>query len=229
MVEDYLSDREQEEALRIWWRENWLWVIGGVAIGLAGLGAWQLWSRHVEVQAETAAQLYTDLSGALASPAPTAADKDKAAALLTQLDAEHAKSPYSDQAHLAMARVKVAAGEYDQAIAELKVAADRSADDALVQLAQLRMARLQVQLGRPDDALALLDVNKAGAFARTMHELRGDALLAKGDRSGARLAYQAALNEGADKESAGGTELLQLKLQDLGDVEPVISAPVTPQ
>ena len=27
MVEDYLTDREQEEALRNWWRENWRWIL----------------------------------------------------------------------------------------------------------------------------------------------------------------------------------------------------------
>ena len=27
MVEDYLTDRDQEEALRNWWRENWNWIL----------------------------------------------------------------------------------------------------------------------------------------------------------------------------------------------------------
>ena len=38
MVEDYLTDRDQEEALRNWWRENWRWILGGVVLGLALLG-----------------------------------------------------------------------------------------------------------------------------------------------------------------------------------------------
>jgi predicted negative regulator of RcsB-dependent stress response len=40
MVEDYLSDREQEEALRAWWRDNWRWILGGIALGVALLFGW---------------------------------------------------------------------------------------------------------------------------------------------------------------------------------------------
>ena len=43
MVDDYLSDREQEEALRNWWRENWRWILGGVVLGLGLLAGWQYW------------------------------------------------------------------------------------------------------------------------------------------------------------------------------------------
>ena len=35
MVEDYLTDRDQEEALRNWWRENWKRILAGVALGRA--------------------------------------------------------------------------------------------------------------------------------------------------------------------------------------------------
>jgi predicted negative regulator of RcsB-dependent stress response len=33
-VED-LTDNEREEQLRRWWSDNWAWIIGGVALGLA--------------------------------------------------------------------------------------------------------------------------------------------------------------------------------------------------
>ena len=35
MVEEYLTDRDQEEALRNWWKENWRWIFGGIVLGLA--------------------------------------------------------------------------------------------------------------------------------------------------------------------------------------------------
>ena len=43
MVEEYLTDRDQEEALRNWWRENWRWILGGIVLGFALLGGWQYW------------------------------------------------------------------------------------------------------------------------------------------------------------------------------------------
>ncbi len=49
MVEEYLTDRDQEEALRNWWRENWSWILGGIVLGLVLLGGWQYWkSPHRE-------------------------------------------------------------------------------------------------------------------------------------------------------------------------------------
>jgi predicted negative regulator of RcsB-dependent stress response len=218
MVEDYLSDREQEEALRNWWRENWRWVISGVFLGLAALGGWQYWQQRVQAKAEDAARTYTELGSALA-----ANDKDKVEMLIKSLDQQHSDSPYVDQAHLALAQSKVSAGEFEQAATELKVVADKAKDPVLAQVAKLRLARVQLQLGHPDEALALLGVDKAGAFESQIQELRGDALLAKGDRSGARIAYQAAVNAAAvdapTQSSAQEGELLHLKLQDLADTE----------
>jgi predicted negative regulator of RcsB-dependent stress response len=125
-----------------------------------------------------------------------------------------------------VAQSKVAAGQFEQAASELKIVVEKSKDPALAQVARLRLARLQLQLGRPDEALALLDVSKAGAFAGQVHEVRGDALLAKGDRSGARLAYQAAVNESAGQEQSPAVgELLRLKLQDLSDAEAAVEQP----
>jgi predicted negative regulator of RcsB-dependent stress response len=225
MVEEYLSDREQEEALRNWWNENWRWVVSGIVLGLAGLGAWQYWRQHVQSRAEAAAQTYSDFSATLGT-----GDKDKLEKLVKELDTTHANSPYPDQAHLALAQSKVNAGQFEQAASELKIVVDNSKDAALVQLARVRLARVHLQLGHPDEALALLDVSKAGAFAAQVHEVRGDALLAKGDRSGARLAYQAALNETAGQEqSSGAEELLRLKAQDLSDAEAtVVEQPAPP-
>jgi predicted negative regulator of RcsB-dependent stress response len=219
MVEEYLSDREQEEALLSWWRENWLWVISGVALGVAGLVGWQFWNRNTERQAENAAQVYEDLRIALTTPGT----KDKAESLIKDLDANYADSPYAAQGHLLAAQTKVTAGQFEQAGNDLKVVIEKSKDDALVQIARIRLARVELQLGHPDQALALLDVNKAGAFAVQVHDVRGDALLAKGDRAGARLSYQTALTESAGKDPTG-TELLRLKLQDLSDAQSVAPA-----
>ena len=52
MVDDYLSDREQEEALRSWWRDNWRWIIGGVVLGLALLGGWRYWQVYRDQRAD---------------------------------------------------------------------------------------------------------------------------------------------------------------------------------
>ena len=209
MVEDYLSDREQEEALRRWWSENWRWVVSGVALGLAALGGWQYWQHRTQTRAEAAAQMYRDVSTAL-----TAGDRSKADTLTQDLDKNYAGSPYVDQAHLLLAQANVSEGKFEQAAGELKTVIDRTDDEVLQHIAQLRLARVQIQLGHYDEALALLDVDKAGAFVAQVHEIRGDALLAKGDTSGAQQAYRLAID--AAKQAGGANaELLQLKLQNI--------------
>ncbi len=49
-----LTDNEREEQLRRWWSDNWAWIIGGVALGLALLAGWQYWQRY---QVQTAEQV----------------------------------------------------------------------------------------------------------------------------------------------------------------------------
>jgi predicted negative regulator of RcsB-dependent stress response len=60
-------------------------------------------------------------------------------------------------------------------------------------VARARLARVLIDQGKPDEALALLDTANAGAFAAYYHDIRGDALAAKGDAAGARREYDSAL------------------------------------
>ena len=84
------------------------------------------------------------------------------------------------------------------------------------------LGRLLVQTGKHDEALQLLDVAKAGAFAAQAREIRGDALVAKGDAQGARAEYAAAL----DPESKGQVDrpTVELKLRDVGGEVPAVPA-----
>jgi predicted negative regulator of RcsB-dependent stress response len=214
MAEELLTDQQQEEALRRWWSANWTWVIAGVVIGIAVLGGWQYWQQRKITHAEAAEQLYRDFSVAL-----TAGDVTKAEDLLKNLEQQHGGSPYTDQSHLALASVDVNAGKYEQALSELKPVAAGATDKALRPIAQLRLARVQLQMGHHDEALAALDVNQAGAFVAQYQEVRGDALFAKGDMSGAKQAYQLALDAHtqavAESPSNDDAALLRLKLQDI--------------
>ena len=216
MVEDYLSDREQEEALRSWWRENWRWIIGGVVLGFGLLGGWTYWGQHRDQQAAGAAKLYQDFSGAL-----RANDADKAKGLLDNLASDHTGSPYTQQARLMLAKNHVEAGRYDEAVALLRTVTQESKDPELAQLAQLRTARLLIQQGKHDEALALLDVESAGAYAAQTREIRGDAMMAKGDPEAARAEYAAAL--AADADPQVDRSMLELKLQDAGGTPPEAS------
>jgi predicted negative regulator of RcsB-dependent stress response len=213
MVEDYLTDRDQEEALRNWWRENWSWILGGIVLGLALLGGWQYWKIHTANRAAEASKLYDDFHGALERKELDAANRS-----LSTLAADHKKSPYTQQGRLLLAKRYVEEGKYDEALPLLRGVADESADPELAWVARLRVARLLIQQGKHDEALNLLDAEKAGAFAAQVREIRGDAQVAKGNLEGARAEYAAALTANIDPkaERAIDRTLLEMKLQDVG-------------
>ncbi|GFE87432.1 YfgM family protein [Steroidobacter agaridevorans] len=213
MVEEYLTDRDQEEALRNWWRENWTWILGGIVLGLVLLGGWQYWKVHTANQAAAAAKVYEDFRGALDKKDVEAANR-----ALSSLAADHAKSPYTQQARLLLARKHVEDGRFDEALPLLRSVADESADAELAWVARLRVARVLIQQGKHDEALSLLDPEKAGAFAAQVREIRGDAQVAKGNVEGARAEYAAALAANIDPRADRAIDrtLLEMKLQDVG-------------
>ncbi|HUA88104.1 MAG TPA: tetratricopeptide repeat protein, partial [Steroidobacteraceae bacterium] len=124
-------------------------------------------------------------------------------------------APYTDQARLLVARVYVDTNELDKAAAELAAVASHSKDRELALIARQRLARVQIAQGKPDAALETLKGTDAGAFAPLYHQVRGDALYAKGDRAGALTEYRAAQVPGGSADP-----LLQLKVSELSGPQP---------
>ena len=218
MVEDY-SDREQEELLRNWLRDNWRWMLGGVALGVALLVGWNYWGTYREQRAAKAAVMAEDVRKAI-----EANDADKASKLVADLTSEFGSTPYAQEARLQLAKMQVIAGKYDEATGLLGAVAKDSEDDELRRVAQLRHARILVQQGKHDQALALLKPDDSGEFSAAVQEVRGDALFAKGDKEGARAAYAAALK---GEQIAVDRRLIELKLQDAGGTAPAAETPTT--
>lgn len=218
-AEDLLTEEEQAEALKKWFRENWLWMIAGVVLSLIGILAWQRFQQYRADQGVSAAKLLDQYKAGQVS------DEPKAASAIKQLDDSYTTTPYADEAHLLAAQHAVELGKFDQASSELRVVMEKARDPQKRLVARVRLARVLLQQNKADDALQLLDISKAGAFAGEMHEVRGDALLIKNDRSGARAEYQAALEEYKNIPGAA-TGLLQLKADELNNDSKPAATPV---
>jgi predicted negative regulator of RcsB-dependent stress response len=186
-VED-LSDNEREEQLRRWWSENWLWIVGGIVLGLGLLAGWQYWKNTQSRAAEQDEASYLAVLESLSRN-----DRDAAVQKADDLRKLHPKSPYADQSDLALARAAVDRKDFDDAAQRLRAVAGSSRDQQLRQIAQSRLARVLSEQGKHDEALALLDAAGAGSFAGLYHDIRGDILAAKGDAAAARKEYDAAL------------------------------------
>jgi len=186
-VDEYLSEKEQLERIREWWRENGWYLIAGVALGAVGIFGWNQYKAYVQARAEAAAALYLDLQDVLQDDDRTAAE-----ALLAELREEHPKSPYTDQAGMLIAGYYVAT-EPSRAADELRFVMDRTEDRDLARIARLRLARVLIYQDRHEEALALLDVPNLGPFTAQYREAAGDAHYALGNTDAARAAYEEAL------------------------------------
>ena len=208
-----LDEREQWELAKQKVRELWIYVVGGVALGLAGLGGWNWWQERREVQAETASARYEELIQAFQRN-----DATRGLTLLEDLKSQYAWTPYPALGSLIAARIQVEANELDKASASLRFTMDNAHDDEIRLIARLRLARVLSAQGKHDDGLALLKVDEPGEFAPRLSDVRGDILLAKGDRDGALREYLAART--VSNDGRVDFDMLDLKIRDLGGTPP---------
>jgi predicted negative regulator of RcsB-dependent stress response len=224
-VDEYLSDNEQVERLRAWWRENGWFVLGGVALGFLVLFGWRQYGEYKNSQAETAAAIYQSLKEAAEGK-----NEVEATTQLGRLRTEYPSSAYTAQAGLLVASSLLVAAP-DRAAEELRHVMEDSTDDPeLAMIARLRLARVLAYREQYDEALKLLTVPEPGQFAGRLSEVKGDIQAALGHVDEARAAYLAAM-------VADGAELLdrnfvQMKLNDLpgaaAEPSPAAEAPAAP-
>lgn len=212
MVDEYLDEREQAEQLKQWFKENWLWMAAGIGLGLGGLYGWQGWNAYLDGKSQDAGQRFVAMLQAF-----DAADQAQGRELAAEITSKYASTPYADQAVLVLARVDAEAGQLDDAAARLRQVMEQSKDAELALVARLRLARVQLAQGKQDAALATLDGAATPAVEAAVAELRGDALLAKGDQAAALTAYREAMAAGTADAGTGlvDAELLQLKIDEL--------------
>ncbi|WP_420465193.1 YfgM family protein [Panacagrimonas sp.] len=203
----HIDDEEDLEKLKTWWKENWIALVGGLAIGFGGIGGWEGYKRWRDAKAEDASQMYEDMRKSVD------ADRlDDAAEVADALAAKHASSPYAAAAALVLAQRAVRDDRLDQAAERLAWVAEHSGDEPLAGIARLRHARVLLASGKHDAALQVLDA-VGDVYAGLREELRGDIHLARGDAASARSAYEKAL--AATDPSGAGRSLLQQKFENL--------------
>ncbi len=214
-MDELLSEREQIEKIRLWWKENGAFVIVGLALGIGGIAGWNYWQAYKLEQAEKAGATYAAMSAAVER-----GDSELALAELQTLESEFASSGYTDQGRLLMARLRVEQGDLAAAAELLRTLMDKSGDPELALVARLRLARVLIADGAGDEALEVLSLDRAGVFAPRFHELRGDVFAGRGEIEAAREEYTLALAAGSP--DVVDTQVVQFKLDALGT--PVIEA-----
>jgi predicted negative regulator of RcsB-dependent stress response len=208
-----LNEKEQVEFAKAKVKEYGPWIIAGVLIAAAGVAGWRWYQERRVTQAETASARYEEAVAAFQRGDPARGNT-----LVEELNREYAWTPYSALGTLLSARVQVDANELDKAATGLKSVMETASDEEVRLIARERYARVLSAQGKHDEALAALAFAEVGEFAPRFADLRGDVLLAKGDRAGALREYLAARS--AESDGRVDADLLDLKIRDLGGVPP---------
>ena len=222
---EHLTDEEQMEALKRWWKDNGSSTVATIAIAVVGYFGWQYWETSQQAQAEAASAIYQQMiEASQVQPGQVISEESAATAghLAGELKRNYASSLYAQQGALMLAKLAVQDKDLDKAAAEIKWVLAQNPDEALALLAHLRLAKVLYAAEQYDAALLELNTQDAGAFTAAFEDLKGDVLLAKGDQQAARAAYQLALIRLLPAEGARRA-LLEMKLNDVKVAAPLVA------
>ncbi|WP_203300939.1 YfgM family protein [Marinobacter sediminum] len=207
------TEEEQVQAIKDWWKKNGSSLLIGIGAALAIVFGWQAWQNHEAQQRTEAANQFANLLNAFSDQADETSGETVAFVAQTLRD-DYTDSAYAVYGNLLLARQQLMDGESEAAVESLEWALEKSGEQqALTLVVRSRLARAQFDAGQYDEALATIDeAADADSFNAIFSELRGDILLAQGDRDGARDAYLAA----REQSQQGRSGILELKLSDLG-------------
>jgi predicted negative regulator of RcsB-dependent stress response len=216
-VADHLTEQEQLQQLKNWWKENGVSMAAAILVGLIAYFGFQWWQNNQQQQVVQASALYSDLlesikADPVSGESVSEENKKTAYYIAEQLQTAYSDSLYAVNASLFAAKIAVEDGDIVSAEKALRWATDNS-DGAIKGIAALRLARIYVAQEKFDDALILVG-NSSAALQSLNAELRGDILLAKNDISGAQAAYQEALDTVGETASFR-RQLLPIKLANI--------------
>jgi predicted negative regulator of RcsB-dependent stress response len=204
-VEIYENENDQVDAIKRFFAENGKALAVGVILGVGALVGWRYWNSHQTESARSASLSYqTVVSSLSAGKAEDLSAAEKFAA--------DNKNTYGALASMELAQQFVDQNQLEKAAAQLQQGLAATSDENLNAVITLRLARVQVQLKQADTALKTLESVKGEGWAAIVADLRGEALLSKGDKQGARSAWEAGVKSNA---SPALSEMMQMKINNL--------------
>ena len=204
-MEIYENEHDQVDAIKRFFAENGKALAVGVILGVGALVGWRYWTSHQDDSVRESSWAYENAVSALR------ADKPETLAAAGKFAAD-TKNTYGAFASLELAQQFVESNQLDKAAAQLQQGLAAASDENLKAVINLRLARVQIQLKQADAALKTLESIKGEGWTAIVADLRGEALLSKGDKQGARSAWETGAKSDA---SPALSEMLQMKINNL--------------
>lgn len=195
-MNDQLTEQEQIQAIKDWWRENGTQVLVVGCLVAAAYFGYNWWQNKKESDLNTVSLAYEQYIEAVSEAAtllePSEEQVRTVAYLTDQLAEEHANSHYAFLAALNTAAFDLRRADYESALERLEWAKAQAEAEADQQLVDYRYALVQALLGDTEAAITTLE-NPNEHFESIYAEARGDILLSAGRSSEALTAYELAL------------------------------------
>ncbi|MDI3415648.1 YfgM family protein [Pantoea sp. V106_11] len=204
-MEVYSNENEQVDALRRFFANNGKALAVGVFIGIAALGGWRYWSSHQQDSAKTVSAEYQKVTRAMQAGKPETLEA-------VNTFASENSNTYGALAALDLAKQYVDSNQLDKAATLLQNGLKDTKDANLQAVINLRLARIQLQQNQADAALKTLDSVKGDGWTAIVADIRGEALLSKGDKQGARDAWSKGVESDA---SPALKQMMQMKMNNL--------------
>ena len=223
-MDEFLSEKEQIDQMRDWWRDNGTYVIAGLVLGIGGVFGFNAWKDSQESVRVDASTRFEDLADEVAENR-----LENAELVADDLYGEFTDTIYADQARLAMARLYMDQGRDQDAAETLEAQLSAGNSDELKMVARLRLAKVYLYQNKPQEVLDLLAGFEESGFGARYSEAIGDAHFALGEYEAAEAAWQQALIKD-DSNQVIDTTLVQMKIGDLpsGEVASPDSAATVP-
>ncbi|RKQ40655.1 YfgM family protein [Enterobacter sp. R1(2018)] len=204
-MEVYENENEQVEAVKRFFAENGKALVVGVVMGIGALVGWRYWNSHQADSVMASSLEYQNVTSAVRADQPaTLSAAEKFAA--------ETKNTYGALASLELAQKYVDNNDLAKAATQLQQGLSNTGDANLQALINMRLARIQIQQKQADAALKTLDGIKGEGWVAIVADLRGEALLSKGDKQGARDAW----SKGAQTDASPALrEMMQMKINNL--------------
>lgn len=205
-MSDYYNSTEEQQfnEAKNWFKKNGTPILLAICVISGASFGWQFWKQHQVDVALQASERYEQVMENYQQ------NVDKNAPLVEKFVSENSGS-YAVFAELEQAKQLASKGDFTAVKTHLTQALAGTDDLTLQNMIRFRLASVEYQLGQFDDALAVLAKVQDEAWALRKQILTGDLLVAKGDKTAAKSAYEQAMVKAIGQEKM----LIEIRLNNL--------------
>ncbi len=179
------DEKQREEELEQWWKDNWKSILGGVVLAIVLIIAVYMYRDYMtQKRQDNATAFYTTVMDVN--------NEDPKVEAVTKSFIQNHNDVYGELAASSLAKSYISAKKYEEAFTVLKDAIGKGNDDILDNILRIRAARLAIVLKKYSDAESLLSDTKDESFKAAVLEVRGDSAVAQGKTQEAQKFYEEA-------------------------------------